>query len=256
MASLTAEQEVSTPVMTGSWLTLTFIHWRVAADRLQPLLPEGLTVDEADGSAWVGLTPFLFADMRPPGLPGLLGPVKDALGRLPGVGNLAGTTPETNLRTYVRGPDGRDGLWLFSLDIGSAALATALRAAVGAPYEAAELAVEERGETVHYTGSRQRGEASYRLVVRPGTPVSQPSDLEVWLTGRWRAYTRRGGQLLATPVEHEPWPLRKATVETLEQNLTDAAGLEGLDRPALVHFSEGVRQVRVGAPRVLGQPSA
>ena len=39
----------------------------------------------------------------------------------------ATSTPETNLRTYVQGPDGRDGVWCLSLDIGSATLAAVLR---------------------------------------------------------------------------------------------------------------------------------
>jgi uncharacterized protein len=51
-------------------------------------------VDEYDGMAWVSLTPFLMAAVRPAGVP-----------IEPGFS----TFPETNLRTYVRRPDGRDG---------------------------------------------------------------------------------------------------------------------------------------------------
>jgi uncharacterized protein len=51
---------------------LTFVHWRVMDPaQVQPLLPEGLTVDGYDGVAWVGLTPFLMANMRPLGIPDL-----------------------------------------------------------------------------------------------------------------------------------------------------------------------------------------
>ncbi|QVI60073.1 DUF2071 domain-containing protein [Nocardioides faecalis] len=59
------------------------------------------------------------------------------------------------------------------------------------------------------------------------------------------------GRLLVTPVEHEPWPLRRASLRSLDQNLTDSVGLPGLDEPALVHYSDGVKKVRLGRPAVV-----
>src|SRR5687768_9029688 len=98
MVSITAEQHVSLPLLRASWQTLTFVHWCVEPDRIQKLLPDGLTVDVYDGAAWVGLTPFVMANMRPPGVPDL--PRLKKWARVAGVAS----TPETNLRTYVRGP--------------------------------------------------------------------------------------------------------------------------------------------------------
>lgn len=254
MVDRTAEQDVSVPVLRAAWLSVAFVHWRVAPERVQRLLPPGLTVDEYDGSAWVGLTPFLMADMRPLGMPDLPGglaltrPLRMPA-RLAGLTS-ATSTAETNLRTYVRGPDGRDGLWFLTIDVGSAAFAAAARTVVGAPYHKAVLAVDREGDTVAYTGSRTGGRQSYRLRVRPGAVV-ESSGLAVWLTGRWRAYTAHLGRLLVTPVAHEPWPLREAGLEELEQNLTDSVGLGGLAEPAMAHYSEGVRKVRLGPPAVL-----
>ena len=79
---------------------------------------------------------------------------------LPGLNKLARladvtSTPETNLRTYVRGADGLDGLWSLTIDAGSAAVSVALRAAVGAPYHHADMSVENHGGTVTCTGSRK-----------------------------------------------------------------------------------------------------
>jgi uncharacterized protein len=251
MASRMAEQHVSVPLLRASWETLTFVHWRVAADEIQSLLPPELTVDEHDGSAWVGLTPFKMTNMRPLGLPNLPGDLRlfPGLNNPPRIADLS-STAETNLRTYVRGPDGCDGLWFLTLDIGSAALAAMLRTAVGAPYHHADLTLERHGETLAYTGSRVAGGEAYLLRVRPGPPIVA-SDFEIWLTGRWRAYTAHLGRLLATPVEHEPWPLRDARLEAVEQNLTDSIGLNDLSDPPLVHFSDGVRNVRIGRPAIL-----
>jgi uncharacterized protein YqjF (DUF2071 family) len=247
MVGVTAEQHVSVPLLRASWRTVTFVHWFVEPDRIQALLPDRLTVDVYDGTAWVGLTPFVMADMRPPGVPDL--PSVPSLPRLKKWARVAdvSSTPETNLRTYVRGPDGRRGLWFLTIDAGSAAFAAAARAAVGAPYHHADMSVETHGDTVTYTGSRSGAPESYRIEVRPGEKIA-PTDLETWLTSRWRAYTVHLGRLLVTPVEHEPWPLRAAALESGEQNLTDSVGLHGLSDPPLVHFSDGVQNVRLGRP--------
>jgi uncharacterized protein YqjF (DUF2071 family) len=252
MVGPSAERHVAVPTLRVSLEATTFVHWPVAAERIQSLLPQGLTVDEYDGAAWLGLVPFLMSGMRPLGLPDLSGAVARAaaltrMSRLPD----PSSTPETNLRTYVRGPDGRDGLWFLSLDIGNPVLAAALRGAVGAPYHFGRLTLDRQDGVVTYSGSRVGGGPSYHLVVRPGADVS-PSGLESWLTGRWRAYTRHLGRLLVTPIEHEPWPLQFARLEVLEQNLTDSVGLGVPTDPPVVHYSEGVRNVRVGVPRILG----
>ena len=78
----------------------------------------------------------------------------------------------------------------------------------------------------------------------------------MWLTSRWRAYTRRFGALLETPVEHEPWPLRTAVVEELDETLAAAAGLPRPPEEPPAHYSPGVHGVRLAPPRLGWAPSA
>ncbi|MER6074363.1 DUF2071 domain-containing protein [Streptomyces sp. NPDC001817] len=87
------------------------------------------------------------------------------------------------------------------------------------------------------------------MVVRPGEPV-RPSPRDVWLTSRWRAFTRGRGVLWQTPVEHEPWPLRAASLEDVEEALTRAAGLPPPAQEPLVRFSDGVHRVHFGISRL------
>ncbi|MFD8599372.1 YqjF family protein [Kitasatospora sp. NPDC059646] len=222
------------------WLRLAFLHWPYEPRAVQRLLPAGLTVDEWAGRAWVGLTPFTMADVR-------------LAGRLPLPG--PGRFPETNLRTYVRGPDGRDGLWFFSLEAAHPLVVAAARTLLGAPYRLGRLRVEDGGERIDYAGRRAGGGAAYRVRLRPGGAVV-PADLEIWLTSRWRAYTRHAGLFWEVPVDHEPWPLRAATCEEATESLTAAAGLPAPAGPPLAHFSDGVRGVRAGPPRALRRKAA
>ena len=87
--------------MYQSWSCLAFLHWSYEPRVLARLLPGRLRPHTFDGRAWVGLTPFLLEGLRTP-----VAPVPPWFARF----------PETNVRTYVVGPDGRDGLWFFSLD--------------------------------------------------------------------------------------------------------------------------------------------
>lgn len=225
-------------MLRQAWRTVTFAHWRYDASALQPLLPPGLTVEEHDGSAWVTMTPLEMRDVRLPGTP-----------PLPWLSSF----PETNLRTYVRGPRGRAGVWFFSLDAASTWITIGARVVIGAPYFRADSHIGA-GDFIRYDGTRRGREGpAYRLEVRPGPPI-EPTDLDVWLTARWRAYTQHAGRLLEVPVRHEAWPLRAATVLALEESLTTAAGLPAPPRSAVVHYSDGVADVAFGAATVVRSP--
>jgi uncharacterized protein YqjF (DUF2071 family) len=67
---------------------------------VRPLVPAALEVERHEGHAWITLIPFLIAESRPAWLPRML----------------ASAFLETNLRTYVRGPDGEHGIYFFSLE--------------------------------------------------------------------------------------------------------------------------------------------
>lgn len=50
--------------MQHHWGKLLFMHWPISAELLRPLIPDGLTVDTFDGSAWIGVTPFTLWGVR------------------------------------------------------------------------------------------------------------------------------------------------------------------------------------------------
>jgi uncharacterized protein YqjF (DUF2071 family) len=216
------------PLSVQRWDRLTFLHWRYPPEALSRRLPGGLTLDTYEGSGWVSMTPFLL-EIGPPGLP------------------LAIRTPETNLRTYVRGPGGSPGIWFFSLDIGNAAAAVAARVGYWLPYTWSEMEVRQQGDRVDYRSRRRvPAGASTRIRVETGQPlVSGP--LDDFLTARFRLFTRAGPLLIRCEVRHPPWPLHSARVLELEESLLAAAGLPPPQEEPLVHFSPTLR-VRVGAP--------
>jgi uncharacterized protein YqjF (DUF2071 family) len=221
-------------LMLQQWRLLTFMHWRYPASTVQALLPQGLTVQTFDGTAWVGLVPFMMHGVRAPGVPAL-----PWLSRF----------PETNVRTYVTGPDGRVGIWFFSLDAARLAPVLAGRTGYGLPYYWSSMSVTLAGSELTYRSARRwPGPAGARCdaVVAAGAPLDGPDPLEHFLTARFRLYSVVAGRLVGADADHPPWPLHRGTVRSLEQDVVSAGGLPAPEGKPLVHTSPGVK-VRIGA---------
>lgn len=220
------------------WDRISFLHWPVRAAELAPLVPDGTEVLTYDGTAWVTVTPF-FIRVRPPGSPVV--PPRWAF-------------PETNLRTYVAGPGGRQGLWFLRMEVTALWFVAALRA-VGLPYVRQNMSVDRGEGSVVYESrpSRWSSGGGHHIVVRPMEELRPPEGgpWERFVTARWGAFHQRGGRLLYTPVEHQPWRLHAADVPSCAVDaLFGSAGLVPPAGPPLAQFSPGV-QVRVGVPRVV-----
>lgn len=166
-----------------------YAHWPVAPEALRASVPDPLTLDTYDGSAGLGITPFLMSGLRPRRLPARVGI----------------SFPELHLRTYVR-HGGTPGVFLFGLDIGNRLVAALARRVSGVPYHPAAATVRPVGIEVRYA-SRRRGDERVRFAAtdrqrsRAGptpTPSSAGSPPATGCTvarstGRWSGRTSRSG---------------------------------------------------------------
>lgn len=222
------------------WRNLLFVHWRIPAIDLEPLLPDRLTVDTCDGSAWVGIVAFHMNGVRPWWFP----PV-------PGVSSFH----ETNVRTYVHLDGKHPGVWFFSLDASHSLAVRLGRWRWHLAYQRAAMSIRKTGLRVRYESERlwpgQTGvggtlEAEYGDLtggLDRNRPAGQavPGTLEHFLAERYFLYTQRpGGQLLRGQVHHSPYPLREATLLECQQTLLRAAGIRPHSDVEHVLYSEGV----------------
>ena len=235
----TCPLRVAHPLMYHRWETLTFLHWAYEPDVVQRLLPKSLTVETFGGQAWVGLVPF-YMRVNAPGIP-----------RLPWLSNFC----ETNVRTYARDELGRPGVWFFSLDATRLPAVVAARTGFRLPYMWSRMRLAHHGDTITYT-TRRRWPAptvTSRVRVEIGAPFA-PEELterDHFLTARWRLFSVSGADARwrrRADAQHDPWPLRRATVRELDDGLVAAAGLPQPTTEPLVHYSPGVA-VRIGRPR-------
>ena len=207
----TSPHSIARPIMAQAWKTLAYLHWPVDPTEVASRLPHGLEPDTFAGRAWVGLVAFRMERIRVPGTPAI---------------PYFGTFPETNVRTYVRDSSGRPGVWFDSLDVTRLAPVLVARATYRLPYMWAKMSIAHDGSQVTYrTRRRWPGPAgvSSDLTIRRGEPVAAPTPLERFLTARWGLYTRLGTQIAYAPVEHVPWPLERAEVGYIHDELVAAA---------------------------------
>jgi uncharacterized protein len=218
------------PLPDGSWLLgqswedLLFAHWPVDTEEVRRLLPAGLEPDEHDGSAWLGITPFVLTGFR---LRGTL--------PLPPFS----TFPELNVRTYVTAEE-KPGIWFFSLDTSRRAAVEAARRVYKLPYFHARMHVERLGGRIDY-GCTRRGDGrpsvfrgSYGPTGKPSSP--RPGSLDYFLTERYCLYAADAAGLYRAEIHHAPWQLRPAEVE-IELNTMPPEGLASRAEP-LCHVAE------------------
>jgi hypothetical protein len=231
---------IDRPVMRHRWETLTFLHWQFDPAVVQRLLPDGLEVETADGTAWVGLVPFFMRVAAPVG------------GPLPWVGSFC----ETNVRTYVRDRHGRSGIWFFSLDASRLAPVLTARTTFRLPYFWSWMQLQNDQTSVTYDCQRRwPGESGARshCVIELGAPYQSGElvTLDHFLTARWILFSSARRGVSFTRASHPPWPLRRATVTECNDELIAASGLPEPSGSPLVHYSSGV-SVRVSGPRLAG----
>ena len=229
----TSENKIRKAVMVQHWSDLVFVHWRYPAEIVQALLPDGVEVEQFDGTAWVGLIPFHMNDL---GFP-LLHP-------LPYVGSF----PEVNVRTYVRCGE-YSGVWFFSLDINKVLPTLIARTVYEIPYCYGNVSHKKVESMVTTTVTRKwpKSAATSKIIVEKRQPTD--GDLERFLTARWGLITKsKRNKLLWAQVHHPPWQLHHADLIDLEDTLITAAGLPKPEGTPHVMYSEGV-PVRIGWPQ-------
>jgi uncharacterized protein YqjF (DUF2071 family) len=198
--------------MGQTWQNLLFAHWPVSHDVLRPHVPELLELEQFDGSAWVGLTPFRVTGLRLRGAP-----------PLPFVSSFY----ELNCRTYVRSGD-RPGIWFFSLDASNPVAVAAARRTYRLPYRHAQF--EVKGGAF---GVEAGGKGSFRARYHPaGEPApAARGTLEYFLVERYCLYAGEGE--LRADIHHAPWPLQPAEAEV---EYRDIAPVE-LEGEPICHFA-------------------
>jgi uncharacterized protein YqjF (DUF2071 family) len=214
-------------VASQRWRWVSFVHWRVPSEAVAPLLPAGTRPDEIDGTSWVGLIAFHISEFTfRPGI------------RLA----YAGRFPEINVRLYTIDAAGRRGVVFLSMEASRLLAVLGARVSLQLPYVWASMRVRV-DEMVEYSSRRLGPRHPHtHLSVRPLPERVVDDPIADFLTARWGLHGRSWGRTRFVRNEHEPWPLQRAELVSLDDHLIAAAGLPGIaDRaPDSVLYASGV----------------
>jgi len=210
------------------WLEVIFLHWRVPAWELRPLVPAPLELDVLDGDAWISLV-FFRLTVRPRWLP-----------FLPGLSSLV----ELNLRTYVS-LNGQPGIYFLRIHADNRAAMWLARRLTPLPYQPARLRHEQVADTGYWCDCQDHSEPSRGLALQlqPAGELRSAADApaDCWLLERYRLYApATDGKLLQADVEHPRWHVRRAEVRIHRISIARDLGLKLSDRPDALHFSPGL----------------
>lgn len=210
-----------------SWRDLLFAHWPVSADAVRHLVPPALTLQEFEGTAWVGVVPFR-----------MTGVMRRPLPDLPWISAF----PEVNVRLYVEHA-GKPGVWFLSLDAANALAVWAGRRLFHLPYFNASIRLEQRGDGIRYSAARRDGRAILEARYRPTSDVyeSTRGTLEHALTEKYCLYAEApDGSIWRNDVHHHPWPLQRAEADFTENTYLSACGVTVTGPLPLLHFARRI----------------
>ena len=218
-----------TDLLSMTWRDLLFCHWAVDPGTIEGTLPDRLTVATHEGTAYLGIVPFVMEDISPRGSP------------------IGLTFPELNLRTYVEGPAG-PGVYFYNLDADDAIGVSVARRLFNLPYYRASMTVDREGaegdRAVRFRSRRThdgvpsaRFDVTYRPSGEPFRP--KPGSLPAFLVENYRFYAY-GRRLYHGEIDHDPWTLRPATVSIRENGLFAASGFDHPPGEPIVHYGESL----------------
>ncbi len=117
----------------------------------------------------------------------------------------------------------------------------------GLPYFWADMQVDIGPEKNFYFSNRG-GRAQTRIRIQKEGEITEQSPLDIFLTARFRLYSKLRGRLFTAEVEHAPWLLNRVRTLEFEENIRAAMGVDFPSMDFLVHHSGGV-ETKIGFPR-------
>jgi len=212
-----------------NWIHLTFMHWEVQPEKIQPHLPDGLELDLFEGRAYVGVIPFTMEKVRPRMLPWV---------------PFVSTFGEFNIRTYVV-KNGIPGVLFLTLDAQSRVTCFHAPRSYGLPYRHANAKVKVVDEgTYSWNSVRTNGGESLVGKAHSTGAVHQasPNSLEYFLFERYSLYTSHNEQIHRAYTHHLPWNFKNAEAHIEVNSLLESydLGIENSLVPEHIHMSSGV----------------
>jgi uncharacterized protein YqjF (DUF2071 family) len=201
-------------IIRQKWEHVLFLSWFVDPARIQHLIP--FELDTWNGKAVISIVPFKMSRIRLRGLP-----------EIPFASELF----ELNLRTYVKHGH-QSGIHFVTLDTDSRLGQWVANTVFKLPYRYADIDGRfPSAETEEYRFESKRTEYTWGMRAKIGNAIEIKSELDRWITDRYRLYQRDGKTILQGTVHHPDWNLRQVELIENRGNFASLLGLETVTPP-------------------------
>jgi uncharacterized protein YqjF (DUF2071 family) len=212
-------------IMTQVWNDVLFMHWPVARDCIQSLLPRCLELDCYENTPWISFVLYNITNSRLRGFPPI-----PPFSSLPGL----------NIRTYVT-YKGIPGIYFFSLDAPQLSAVLGAKWTTGLPYRFAKMNYKKEIDTIEFSSSflGSRGEENFHVVYNPSSYMyeADPDNLDYWLLERYRMYSIRKEKLYHMDIHHDQWKVSDVKVDHLENSMAPYLPQETFLTQPNIHYS-------------------
>ncbi len=195
-------------IIEQEWKHVFFIHYEIDPVHIQNLVP--FKLDLYNNKAIISIVPFLMDGIRFPYLPAV--PVVSRLWEL-------------NIRTYVE-VGGVRGIYFFTLETDSKVGEIIAQKFFHLPYRYSKI--EAKIADGQYQFDHSRDDISFKLRANL-LEDKTPDAFDSWTLERYCLFTKHGDDTYRGDVMHEPWPLKKVEIKTVEDNFTKMVST-GIDR--------------------------
>lgn len=178
--------------LSQDWENVVFLHFREDASILEPLIPQGTTLDTFEGSAWVSLVLFTVRNARSRNVPAL-----------PYVSGFH----EINLRTYVT--DGSNhGICLLDVEANKKISVWLSKTLTGIDYRRSDISRTD-GDYRQFFSKNAEHAHLIDLMYKPGCPLPFRTPLDTWLTERYSVFLEENQKTYRFDIHHYSWPLHR-----------------------------------------------
>jgi uncharacterized protein YqjF (DUF2071 family) len=165
--------------------------------------------------------------------------------------------------------NGVPGVWFFSLDAANSLAVWGARNFYHLPYFNADMSLTRRGNTIEYSSRRKdsltygeffssektgfpeglgpdrfrslpRAELQASWTIGEPLPQSSAGSIEFFLTERYCLYSLHRKRIRRSRIFHEPWPLRKATLNSRQSTMIQSLGIAESQEEPLLHYAEAI----------------
>lgn len=205
------------------WNDALFLHLPITYDELRPLVPRKLELDYCGDKYYISIVAFKMQNIRPKFLPSI---------------ELISNFYEINVRTYVKHRE-KTGVYFLSIEAEKFLSAFIAKKLSGLPYEKSSII---RDANSYFNQNEKRG-FYFKADFKPGSAIKIKSDLDKWLTERYRLFIHQNDKLYRYDIHHKEWKLKQLDYIDLDINYKLNSVNITPQSIQYMHYSKGVKVV-------------